>query len=147
MSAGPRTSAVAALLGLGAVVLVAGCASRTEVAGGRTSSPSPSVSVPASVPVSVPVTRRTTACQGRGSGFALSLAGGFKGAPDPVGAARSFVRNRTVPGFGTVVSVWVPATPGHRAHDAVTLTDGRVSLRAVRLPDRTWAIDSGSRCA
>ena len=50
------------------------------------------------------------------------------------------------PGFGTVASAWVVADPSQLVNRDATLIDGRVSLHAVRLSDRTWAVDEGNRC-
>ena len=142
-----------ALTGLAAAVLLSGCASdhRSIVA--------PASVIPATRATPLPTTLRLASkpavsvmstapptCRTRGSGFELSLVEGFRGAPDPVGAARWFVRRGGAAGFGTSSSVWVLTDPGNVKRGEATLVDGSVSLHALRLPNGTWAIDSGARC-
>ncbi len=160
MTGGSNTVAGAVLVGLAAAVLVSGCASRTDPAGGRVSSVTP-----VAARVSTPLTkvrsgappagssnspkaavRAVAPCRTHGSAFELSLVAGFRGAGDPVGAAKWFVRHGGVAGFGHPSSVWVLADPGQVRRGEATLVDGSVSLHAVRMPNRTWAIDSGARC-
>ncbi|QNK81634.1 hypothetical protein [Nakamurella sp. PAMC28650] len=80
------------------------------------------------------------------SGFALSLAAGTRGSADPLTAARTFLREGGVSGFGTSTSRWTLHTRAALVPGSATVTEGSVSLHATQLPDKTWVIDSGERC-
>lgn len=141
----------ATVAGLALSVLLAGCATRAPSGGGtaaRHQRGAPSVSRPAATRPSTTVAPDASiaACPNKGAGFALSLAVSSGGAPDPVAAARRFERHGGVAGFGTAHSLWRVASTPRATRDEVTLVAGRVSLHAVRLRDRTWAVDEGSRC-
>src|ERR1700712_3086643 len=143
MTAGSKTRAGTVPVGLAVAVLLSGCASRTDATGGRaTSSVTPVAARASTLPTTVrlesspskspePAVRSAPPCRGQGSGFSLSVAAGFRGAPDPVGAARWFVRHGGVEGFGTPSSVWVLADPGRVSRGEATVFDGTVSLHAV----------------
>lgn len=144
----PRFNAI----GISLIVLLAGCAKRFgsptetsalvhESARKTVHGSSSALGVPRS-----PTVASARTCRSRGAGFELSLVAGFTGAADPIAAARSFVRRGGVAGFGTPTSVWVIADPSRIADGDATLIDGRASLHAVRMPNRTWAIDEGRRC-
>lgn len=151
MTAVWKARAAAVLAGLVASVLVSGCASRTDTAGRHVSSvtvvarvsTAPTKGRAGSSTAAVPA---VPPCRTQGSAFELSLVGGFRGAPDPVGAAQWFVRRGGVAGFGSSSSVWVLADPVQARRGEATLVDGTVSLHAVRMPNGTWAIDSGAHC-
>lgn len=159
MAAGSKTRAGAALVGLAAAVLSSGCASRTDATGGHASTVTPVLgasTLPTKVRSESPsamsskspavAVRAVPPCRMQGSGFELSLVTGFRGAGDPVGAAQWFVRLGGVARFGTASSVWVLADAGQVGRGEATLVDGTVSLDAVRMPNGTWAIESGWRC-
>lgn len=141
----------AGVLGFAGVALLGGCATRAapSTAPSTSRSVGPSTSSSAIGRAARAVARATApapVCRGQGAGFELSLAAGFRGAASPVRAASWFERRGDVPGFGSAASRWVVSDPSADGTGEATLTDGRVSLHAVRLPDRTWAIDSGRRC-
>ncbi len=162
MNPGSTPWAGAVLVGLAAAVLLSGCTSTPDATGGRASSvtpvatgvspssttvrpKSPSAGSSSAAPESA-VGTVPPPCRTQGSAFELSVVAGFRGAPDPVGAAQSFVLQGGVAGFGSPSSVWALADPGQVGRGEATLIDGTVSLHAVRLPNGTWAIDSGARC-
>jgi hypothetical protein len=76
------------------------------------------------------------------TGFALSLASARGGQPNPVAAAHWFARHGGVPG--------IPAGGWHqtsRAGGGATVASGPVTLHVVQGSDRTWQVDSGTRCS
>ena len=85
-------------------------------------------------------------CRPNGAAFALSLPQGLVGAPTPIKAAENFVRR------GEVAGIEVDPHSGWRVRHSdadgggVWLVSGTVYLHAARLPNATWAIDSGERC-
>jgi hypothetical protein len=112
---------------------------------------------PATAKVSGPVSPRPsstpsataprTHCHTAGTGFAISLPPGLVGAPTPIKAAQRFAAHGGVAGFMVPPnSVW--RVVGADSHgDTVTAAAAGVTLHAVQLPDKSWAIDSGERCA
>jgi hypothetical protein len=133
------------------LTVLAGCAGRAASGGGTAARHERSASLLSRAAAPLPSTSAApvataAVCRGRGAGFALSLAISSGGAPNPIAAARRFVRHGGVTGFGTVRSVWRVASTPPVTRDEATVLDGRVSLHAVRLRDRTWAVDEGSRC-
>ncbi len=157
MKARSNTTAGAVIVGLVAAALLSGCASRTDTVGGRASSAAPRTvgasTAPTRVRFKTPRAGSSTAthaavravpqCRTHGSAFELSPVAGFRGAGNPVGAARWFVRHGGVAGYGHPSSVWVLADPAQVGRGEATLVNGSVSLHAVRMPNRTCAIDSG----
>lgn len=108
---------------LGAVALLAGCSSSGASGSGAPSSEAKS-------------------CQG--AGFELSLVHNAKGAPGPVQAAKAFSARGSVNGFSLPSgAAWHVVGP---ANGGLNVSSGDVTLHAVRLADKTWAIDSGKRC-
>lgn len=83
------------------------------------------------------------ACRGgRSEGSARSIAADHGGAPTPVDAAVSFVREGsqwTQPLDGWVLTSSPGGSATVSAHDA--------QLHVVQLPDATWVVDSGTRCS
>jgi hypothetical protein len=77
-----------------------------------------------------------------GSGFAVSLVSDRGGRPTPTAAAVWFARHGAVAGvpFGG----WreVSRNGGGR-----TVESGSFTLHVIQGPDRTWQVDSGSRCS
>jgi len=77
-------------------------------------------------------------------GIALSLDENFVGQPTPVEAAQWFVVQSWNAAWAVPAgAVW---TVGDPEPLGVTVTTDSVSLHAVQLPNKTWAIDSGERC-
>ena len=148
MVTGADRPAGCALVALAAAVLLSACATRVN----RVAPRAPTVTYTshtsaATMPTSSKAGPGTVPpCRGAGSGFSLSLADGFRGSADPVAAARWFARHGAVAGYGNPSSVWVVADPWSFRRGAATLVNGTVSLHAVLLPNRTWAVDSGTRC-
>ena len=68
------------------------------------------------------------------------------GQPTPVEAAQWYVvQDWRPPGFDAPADAeW---TVSESEASGVTVTTGALSLHALQLPDGTWAIDSGQRCA
>ena len=129
-------------------VLLSGCATRSGVA------PASSRSKPSAGSLTSGLTQpdRTAAsaaepdagrCDGAGAAFSLSLVAGLSGEPTPGKAAERFVVHGGVPGYGDASSDWQVTG---RDSSGVTVTAGTVRLHALRLTDRTWAIDAGQRC-
>jgi len=99
---------------------------------------SPARSVSAA-PAAVPVPAASCAAQ---SGFALSLVSDRGGQPTPVAAAAWFARHGGVPGIPS--GGWQET--GQNASGA-TVRSGPVTLHVLQGPDRTWQVDSGTRCS
>ena len=82
-----------------------------------------------------------SSCASR-SGFAVSLVPGREGQPAPAAAAAWFARHGGVPGIPD--EGWRQAS---RNGSGAIAGSGQVILHAVQGPDRTWRVDSGSRCS
>ena len=90
--------------------------------------------------------RASTGASGcvRGSGFGLSVVPGTTGSATPIAAAKDFVRQGGVPGYGSPDSQWQVGTAD--SDGRVTVSDGPTELYAVQLPDKSWVIASGDKC-
>jgi hypothetical protein len=88
-----------------------------------------------------PAVHATSSSCSNGSGFALSLASDRDGQPTPIAAAAWFARHGGVAGLPA--EGWRQIT---RSGGAATVQSGAVTLHVVRGPDRTWQVDSGTRC-
>jgi hypothetical protein len=88
--------------------------------------------------------RPTLGCEEQ-SWITLSLDANFVGQPSPVEAARWFVVQSWVDGYSHTADAAWAAGPSDESGTFVT-TEGAV-LHAVQLPNRTWVIDSATRCA
>lgn len=135
-------------LTLAAAAVSAGCASepigpqRAPLVGGTL--PSKPTSTSTTTPASL---NPLSTCNSPGKAFELSLVAGLIGAPGPIAAAQYFVLHGGVPGYGTPQSKWRVADSGTVGRHEATLVAGSVSLHALQLPNKTWAVDSGQRCA
>ena len=76
------------------------------------------------------------------SGFELSLVSDRGGQPTPIAAASWFARHGGVPGIPE--AGW---TETGRNGSGATVRSGPVTLHVLQGPDRTWQVDSGSRCS
>jgi hypothetical protein len=72
----------------------------------------------------------------------VSLVPGREGQPTPAAAAAWFARHGGVPGIPD--EGWRQAS---RNGSGAIVGSGQVILHAVQGPDRTWQVDSGSRCS
>src|SRR5450755_1391607 len=82
-----------------------------------------------------------SSCASR-SGFELSLVSDRGGQPAPVAAALWFARHGGVPGIPA--AGWRQVS---RHGGGATVESGPVTLHVIQGPDRTWLVDSGSRCS
>jgi hypothetical protein len=94
-----------------------------------------------SAAVRVTAAPASSACPS-GSAFALSLVSDRGGQPAPVAAAAWFARHGGV--AGVPARGWREASRHGRG---ATVRSGPVTLHVVQGPDRTWQVDSGSRCS
>ena len=94
------------------------------------------------MPVTSSAAARSSGCAGQG--FGLSMVPGTVGSASPLLAARDFVRQGGVPGYGSPDSKWQVGAAG--SDGKVTVSDGHTELYAVQLPDKSWVIASGDKC-
>jgi hypothetical protein len=90
-----------------------------------------------------PVVHAAGSSCANGSGFALSLVSDRGGQPTPVAAAAWFARHGGLTGIPA--QGWRQVSRS-RSGSGATVGSGAVTLHVVQGPDRTWQVDSGSRC-
>jgi hypothetical protein len=76
-----------------------------------------------------------------GSGFALSLTSDRGGRPTPAAAAAWFARHGGLTGIPA--QGWRQVS---RSGSGATFKSGAVTLHVIQGSDRTWQVDSGTRC-
>jgi hypothetical protein len=83
----------------------------------------------------------SSSCTSR-TGFALSLASDRGGQRTPIAAAVWFARHGGLTGIPA--EGWRQVS---RDGSGVTAESGLVTVHVIQGPDRTWQVDSGSRCS
>jgi hypothetical protein len=102
------------------------------------------VAVPRSGPPSPTASAGSNcAVTGAPTAFQLMIAPGFPGEATPEAAAKFFVRNDGMPGYGTTTTTWTVED----VSNGVILRSNAAWLHVVRLSDGGWAVDSGGRCS